>query len=168
MSQGILESSPAAPLQDTPDLGRGQWQAQVMQHTFAMNEIYRFSSERQLLRRAHNRGHPLTDRAITGQLANVTGCFQRDIAGDDMLGSLVRSAGRPLGRHPYDTTLWFIHQVKRRGNTGSPSAYAQLPRPCVEALLTLAQGYSMVRHSIPNAWRLLPFLHIDISTFRYS
>ena len=83
-----------------------------------------------------------------------------------MLDSLVRSPGRLLGG-PYNTTLQSTHQVQRRGNTAFPSAHARLPRPCVDALLTLVQGYSMVRYAIPNACKLFTFLQIHVLTFWY-
>ena len=79
-----------------------------------------------------------------------------------MLDSLVRSPGRLLGRPPYNTILQSTHQVQRHGHTGSSSAHARLPFPCVDARLTLTRGYSMVRHNIPNAYKLFTFLHIHV------
>ena len=83
-----------------------------------------------------------------------------------MLDSLVRSPGRLLGHPPYNTTLQSTHQVQRRGNTGSPSVHARLPLPCVDALLTLAQGYSMVHYDITNACKLFTFMHVLASWYR--
>ena len=74
-----------------------------------------------------------------------------------MLDSLVRSPGQLRGRLLYHTILQATHQVQRRSNTGSRAAHAGLPCPWVDALLTLAQGYSMVRYNISNACKLLRF-----------
>jgi len=80
-----------------------------------------------------------------------------------MLDSLVRSPGRLL--LPYNTTLQSTHQVQRHGHTGSSSAHGRLPLSCVDTLLTLTRGYSIVRHAIPNACKLFTFLHIHVVTF---
>lgn len=80
-----------------------------------------------------------------------------------MFDSLIRSPGRlPL---PYNTIHQSTHQVQRYGHTGSSSAHDRLPFPCVVALLTLTRGYSIVRHAIPNTWKIFTFLHIHVVTF---
>jgi hypothetical protein len=82
-----------------------------------------------------------------------------------MFDSLVRSPGRLL--LPYNTTLQATHQAQRHGHTGSSFAHARLPFPCVDALLTLTRGYSMVRYDIPDAYKLFTFLHIHVLTSWY-
>jgi hypothetical protein len=73
----------------------------------------------------------------------------------DSLDALSGSAARTI---PYHTTLQSKYQIERHGNTETLFAHARLPWPCVDALLTLAQGYSMVRCDIPNACKLCMFL----------
>ena|GEM_PF-3568735 len=82
-----------------------------------------------------------------------------------MFDSLIRSPGRLLERLLYNTTLGSIHQVQRRGNTGSPSAHARLSLPGVNALLTLIQGYSMVHYDISSACRFFTFMHVLASWY---
>ena len=72
-----------------------------------------------------------------------------------MLDSLVRFPGQLRGRPLYHTTLQATHQGQRRSHTGSRAAHARLSCPYVDALLTLAQGYSMVRYNISNACKRL-------------
>jgi hypothetical protein len=84
-----------------------------------------------------------------------------------MLDSLVGSPGQPLGR--LHTIPLFSPRTKSKSTVtpAHPSAHARLPRPCVDALLTLAQGYSMVRHDIPHADKLVTFLQIHGLTSWY-
>ena len=69
---------------------------------------------------------------------------------------------------PHTVPLFSPHtKSKGAGTLGPPSAYARLPLSCVDALLTLAQGYSMVRHDLSNAYKLFTFLQIHVLTSWY-
>ena len=78
-----------------------------------------------------------------------------------MFDSLIRSLGRLL----YNTTLESIHQVQRHDTTGA-LCHARLSPPNIDALLTLAQGYSMVHYDISSACRFFTFMHVLASWYR--
>ena len=76
-----------------------------------------------------------------------------------MFDSLIRSLGRLLRQPLYNTTVQFMSQVQRRDSTGA-LCHAWLSPPNIDALLTLAQGYSMVHCDISSACKLFTFMHV--------